>query len=165
MDQHQRQTDGQSGQVAGAVPGIGGAQDNQHEDKGEDRLGDEGLEHHAVGKAVGARTGGTAVVAACDQCVEDRRADDGADNLGDHVPGSLLAAHASREEDAQRDGRIDVAARDVADGVGHGHDRESEGQGHSDCSDAGAYGSGHTPGEYGAAASHQDENHRPDHFR
>lgn len=163
--QHQRQTDGQTRQVAGALLGVGGPQHHQHEDEGEDRLGDEGLEHHAVGKAVGARCGGAAVAAARRQRIEDCRTDDGADDLGNHVCGRLTAAHAPREEDSEGDGGVDVAPRDVANRIGHGNDRETEGQRHSDCSDAGAHTAGHTPCEYGAAASHQDEDHRPDHFR
>ena len=81
VNQHQRQTDGQSGQVSGAVSGIGGAQDHQHENEGKDGFGDKCLQHHPVGKAVGSRGGGAAVAAACDESIENGRADNGADNL------------------------------------------------------------------------------------
>lgn len=79
--------------------------------------------------------------------------------LPEHVAGCVFAAHALREPYAECDGRVDVAARDAADAVGHCHDRQAE------CESYGQYlGRCVAAQEYGASAAHQYENHCPQHF-
>jgi hypothetical protein len=58
-----------------------------------------------------------------------------ADELGDPVEHHLLGAHPARHEGRQADRRIDVAARDRTDAIGHGDDREAERQGYAKLSD------------------------------
>ena len=64
---------------------------------------------------------------------EDQRqeaaSDEGADHLRDDVAGEVRGRHAAGDHHGDRHGRIDVAARDRPDCIGHGGDREPEGEG------------------------------------
>ena len=57
-----------------------------------------------------------------------------------------------------------VTARDVADGVGHGYDRKTEGECHSQGGDTIAGGAESDAGEYRAAATHEYQHECADHL-
>ena len=122
VDQDERQTDGEAGELI--VAGLGGdAEDRQHERGGEHGLDGEAFHHVAAIQRIGAEA---AVPAA--EVAEQGRAGRGAGELGDHVADKVAEAHAAGQQHAQRDGGIDVAAGNVADGIGHGDDRQAERQ-------------------------------------
>ena len=98
------------------------------------------------------------------QCIDDGRTDNGSDNLENHIHGGILPAHAFRQPHAQRDGRIDVAARNTADGIGHGYYRKAEGHSHAQCSYTCTANTGYVTGKDGASATHQYEYHGTQHF-
>src|SRR5450759_5214711 len=64
-------------------------------------------------------------------------------DVGQHVAGVEPAAH----PEPDRDGRVEVAARDVAEGVRHGEYRQAEGEGDTEQPDADI---GKLGGQYGA---------------
>ena len=66
----------------------------------------------------------------------------------------LGPGEAAADGEAERDGRVEVAARDRADGVGHGQDRQAEGERDAGEADAEL---GKAGGEHGAAAAAEDE--------
>ena len=72
--------------------------------------------------------------------IENRRARDAADDLGDDVGNHLRFRMPSADDQPDGDRRIEVAAGDVADGVGHGQHREAEGERDTDEADAQADG-------------------------
>ena len=61
--------------------------------------------------------------------IEHDRGDDCAEHLGDPVGDHILHAHAAGDVDAEADRRIDVAAGDRPDAIGHCDDGEAEGAG------------------------------------
>ena len=61
--------------------------------------------------------------------IENHSAGDGAENLRDHIGDEVLRRHAAGDEHAEAHRRIDVAARNLADAIGHGDDGEAERQG------------------------------------
>ena len=61
--------------------------------------------------------------------VEEVGAADGAGELGHHVGEPSAELHAAGRDEAQRHRRVDVAARDGADGVDQGDEHEPEGEG------------------------------------
>ena len=71
-----------------------------------------------------------------------------AEELGGHVDADLVPRQTAAEHRAERDGRVEVAARDAADGVGHDDDGEAEGQPGGDVVTAAAH---------GRAAAEEDE--------
>ena len=85
---------------------------------------------------------------------------DARDDLGGDVGGRLLPGDAPPGGRAERDGRVEVAAGDVADGVGHGQDGQTEGQGDTDEADAEldvVGGVDDLGGEHGRAGAAEDE--------
>ena len=61
---------------------------------------------------------------------------DGADHLRDDVGNDLLGGKAAAGGKPDRDGRVEMAARDMADGVGHRHHGQPEGERHAEQADA-----------------------------
>ena len=120
--QRQGQTDDQTRELLILLL-RGNAQDDQDEDEGQDALDDQGGQDLSVEQAVGAE----ALVKA-DQRAEDRRARGSARELSDDVQEEVLDAHAARQQYADGDSRVDVAAGDVADGVRHRDDDQTERQ-------------------------------------
>ena len=119
-----------------AKPGRGGPagdqQDHRHEDEGEQHLEDEGAAQADGGAVVvGAERAGLVgdVAEAAGQQLQDRRAGDAAGELGDPVVGRLGRRHALREQHAEGDRRVDVAAGDRADRVGQREQRQAEREG------------------------------------
>ena len=66
--------------------------------------------------------------AAGDQRTAPRRAIDRADHLRDDIGADVLRREAPAGGKPDRHGRVEVAARDVADGVGHRQHRQAEGE-------------------------------------
>ena len=73
-------------------------------------------------------------LAGCDD-IEDRRAGDAAEHLGDHVLDDLTPGEASPGSEPDRYGGIEVAARHAAHGIDHGEDGEAEGERDADEAD------------------------------
>ena len=92
-NEYQREADGQTGKVAGALLGVGCAEHYEHKYECEYDFGNE-TAHWAY--AILASVGTCAFKAANVGCEDKKqqRADDGADNLGHHIHSSFLAAHA-----------------------------------------------------------------------
>ena len=129
--QNQRQTDGQTCEVACADLAVGGAKHYEYEDEGCDDLNEECTPGAAgIGYAVGAETAGE--VGCGDnvhECEQQGAGHDAADDLAAPVAEGIFPAHAAGQGDCQGDGGIDVASADAADGVGHGDDCKTEGDG------------------------------------
>ena len=68
--------------------------------------------------------------------VEHRRRQDGADHLRDDVGHDIGGLELSGGPEPDRDRRIEVAARDVADGIGHREHGQAEGEGDPEEADA-----------------------------
>lgn len=66
---------------------------------------------------------------------EDRPCGDRSKDLGDNVGDDLGRGEAAAGPEADGDRRVQVAAGNVADGVGHGHHGEAESKGHSEKTD------------------------------
>jgi hypothetical protein len=107
------------------------------------------------GKALGQIETGRA---ACDH-VEQRRGNDRADHLGNDVRQNLADRKAPARGETDRDGGIEMAAGDVADRIGHGHDAQAECQRHTDQADTDLRKTG---GDDRAAASRKSEPERAD---
>lgn len=132
MDQHEAETDCKTCEVACALLLVGGAE--HYED--EEECGDDFNEDCSAGtvcicNAVGAEASGIAHCTGCagsaDDSEEDSCADNTADELADPVTTGILPGHSLAEDDAEGDGRVDVAAGDASDGVGHCDDSKTEG--------------------------------------
>ena len=162
MYQHQAQADGQSGEVVGGTVGLRcSTEHHQHEHAGEDDFSQQATQHRDVSlQVVGTRSFQSRHISG--QQGQQGRADEGTDDLEQHVHATLLGVHASAQEAAKRNGRVDVAPRDAADGVGHGYHCQSEGQSRSD--DCGNVVYRVTTQAHGHAAAHQYEHHGADHF-
>ena len=78
---------------------------------------------------------GIGAVAAGDD-TERIRGEHGAGDLRHDVGNDVVGLHASAGEQAECDSGIEVAARDVPDGIRHGDDGETEGQRDADQADA-----------------------------
>jgi hypothetical protein len=158
MDQGEAEADGDGGEAFGGAF-VGGAEDDEKEERGEEHLDEEAGEERVVfGGVVGVAVGGESAgegeggVAAGDQ-VQNSGGADGSENLGDDVGGQFGDGEAFGGDEADRDGGVEVAAGDVADGEGHGENRESEGKGHADVADAEV----NACGEDSAAATAEDK--------
>ena len=143
MDERQRKTYHQSRHVRIALVLARDSQNDQNEDEGEECLRDECLHCRTLRVGVGSRQGGPFVYACGYECVDDGRADDGSDDLEQHVHAGLLALHPAGKPYTERNGRIDVAARNVPYRVGHGYHGEAEGQ----CDAERAYARSHDTGD------------------
>ena len=73
--------------------------------------------------------------------VQHRRPGQPAQHLGDDVGHQILRREAASGDEPDGHGRVEVAARDVADGVGHRQHRQAEGEGHAEEADADVEGS------------------------
>ena len=85
--------------------------------------------------AIGGETAGDpAGLARCDQ-PQYHGGDDGADHLGDDVGDDVLAGAAPGAPQADGDRRVEVAARDVTDGISHGQHGQAECKGNAEKAD------------------------------
>lgn len=166
VDEHEGETDGEAGEVVGGAVGlVGGTQHYEHEDAGEDNFSQQAAKDiDASLEVVGARAFKTLDIAYEEP--KQGAADEGADDLEEHIHAGVLAAHAASGPAAEGDGGIDVATADTADGVGHAYYGETEGEGRADDT-AGIHRDGavgRTVEAYGHAAAHENEHHGAEHF-
>ena len=93
MNQYEAQTDGQTCEVVGSAIGLGsGTQHHEHEDTGEDNLGQQTAQHGDVSlQVVSTRTLQTGYVGCQD--IKQQRADEGTDTLEQDVHTTVLTAH------------------------------------------------------------------------
>ena len=162
VNQYEAEADGQTSEVVGGTIGLGGSTEyDEYEDAGEDNLSEQTTEHRDVGlKVVGTRSLHTGNISYEDG--EQGTADEGSDALEDDVHDTLLGVHTTSEDAAQRDGGVDVATGDAADGVGHSNDGQAEGQrGSYYCGDVV---DGITTEADGNTAAHEYEHHCAHHF-
>ncbi len=141
MDQDEAQTDSEACQVACTDFAVSCAEHYKHEEEcGDDFHQECPADSSGIGHSVGAEALGAAHCAGCSSNVDDKEqegaGDDTADELADPVAASVFPAHTAGESYAKGDSRIDVAAADAADGVGHGNYGKTEGDGGAD--DAGS---------------------------
>ena len=166
MDEDQGQTDGETGEVAGAELAVGGAENHEHEDEGGDDLHEASAPDAAgVSHAVAAETHhafGDAFSTGRHDVDESQQASTGkdtADELADPIDAGLFPGHTAGKRHREGDSRVDVATGDAADGVGHGDHGETEcdGRAHNTCR-------GGTTQEHGRSAAQQGENERSNQF-
>ena len=101
------ETDGESGEIAGALLLIGGTEYYEHEYEGEEHLGEQASDDgNTLLACVGAGSGEVNIGGEKSQ---DGRAEDSAYDLENHVETCILAAHLSGEPYREGDGGIDVA--------------------------------------------------------
>ena len=131
VDEDEAETDSKSCEVACADLRIGGAQNYEHEEECGDHLHESCTPYASgVSNTVGAEAAGEirSTDDGCD-CTEQSAGKDTADKLAAPVSACIFPAHAAGESDAKGNGRINVASADAADGVCHGNNRETEGNG------------------------------------
>ncbi len=159
MDQRQSQADG-NGREPDRRLAVGRPHDDEQEHHGEHHLGDEAgdqavLAGRVRAVAVGGKALGEIEPRGTDRDgVEGCGGDDGADDLRDGVGQDVLPGEAAACRQANRDGRVEVTARDVADGIGHREHRQAEGERHAEQADAHVREAG---SDHGAAATSEGE--------
>jgi hypothetical protein len=104
------------------------------------------------------------LIAALGDDVDDQRPEEPADDLADDVEGQLLRLGLADDPQAEGHRRVDVAARDGADGVRGDQQREAEGERHAEDADR-PFGEEGAGGQNGGARASDDEDHRPDGLR
>ena len=150
VDEREAETDSNRGKACRSAT-VGGTHDHEQEDRRKHGFNQECGEHarglaakgiQAVGERVGPAVGGEGAdtcvgeVGAGDR-IEECRRDDAADDLGDDVGRGFLSGEAAAGNLAERDRRVQVAARNVADGVGHGKHRKAKRERHAHVTDTG----------------------------
>ena len=111
--------------VAGVALGIGGGEDGVDEHEGADDLGGE----PRAGGVPGTDLVGAAAVACVESALEplDKRdAADGTEALRGHVQDRAHQGHLPRQEEAERDSRINVATGDAGGAVDEDEDHAAE---------------------------------------
>lgn len=169
VDEREAEADGDRGKACRSAA-VGSAHDHEQEDGREHGFNQECAAHagglaaegvHAVGERVGPAVGGKCAdacvgeVGLCD-AVEHGRSDNAANDLCHDVGRSFLSGEAAAGNLTERDGRVQVAARNVADGVCHGEHGEAECERHAHVADTGGR---NAASEHGctAAAKHKPE--------
>lgn len=139
---------------------VGCAEDNKQEEGGEDDFGDEAGEQvvtagGVLGVAVGSEAAGEreAGFAAGDD-IENARCGEAAQDLSDNVGAEFGDGEALADDEADGDGRVEMAAGDVSDSEGHGKERQTKGESDSDEAYAQLWVSG---GNNGASAASEDK--------
>lgn len=159
VDEDEGQTDRETCEIAGTYLAVSRSEDHEHEEERGDELNEERSACSAgVGHRVGSETSGEVRSGDyfCEK-EEDRAGDDGSDDLADPVAKSVLPAHSAGKGGTEGDGRVDVAAGDASDGVGHSHYRETEGDSRADHS-----GGGVAAEEHCRSAAKKCQNHCSD---
>ena len=111
--------------VAGIALGVGGREDGVDEHEGADDLGSE----PCAGGVLGTDPVGAAAVARVESALEsldERDAADGAEALRGHVQDRAHQGHLARQEEAESDGRVDVATGDAGSAVDEDEDHAAE---------------------------------------
>lgn len=141
MDEREAEADGDRGETCRSAA-VGSAHDHEQEDGREHGFNQECAAHagglaaegvHAVGERIGPAVGGECANACVGEvglgdAVEHCRSDNAADDLGHDVGRSFLSGEAAAGNLTERDGRVQVAARNVTDSVCHGEHRKAEGE-------------------------------------
>ena len=156
------EADDQTGERTVTELGRGNTQDGEHEDEGKDDLDDEAGNEAAVDtrQTIGTHaTGHVNHLAQPKDAEQHEGTDERAYELGDYVAHEVLPAEPTAHKDSQGDGRVDVAARDVADAVGHGDDGQAERQCREQVATATR---GVAANEHGGTAAHEGEHERTD---
>ena len=174
VDEREAETDGDRGKACRSAA-VGGTHDHEQEDGREHGFDEECGEHagglaakgvQAVGEGVGPAVGGECAdasvgeVGACNH-VKECRGDDTADNLCYDVCRGFLSGEAAASNLTERDSRVQVATRDVTDGVCHGEHRKAEGERNAHVTDTGG---GNAASEHGCAAAAEYEPEGADRF-
>ena len=94
--------------------------------------------------------------------VEHARSGDASHDLGDYIGQQIRGGKALADHQSEADCRVQVASRNMADGERHGHDRQAEGKGDAQVSDADVR---HAGGKNGGAASSENEPESAEKFR
>ncbi len=150
VDEREAEADGDRGEACRSAA-VGSAHDHEQEDGREHGFNQECAAHagglaaegvHAVGERIGPAVGGECADACVSEvglgdAVEHCRSDNTADDLGHDVGRSFLSGEAAAGNLTERDGRVQVAARNVTDGVCHGENGEAECERHAHVADTG----------------------------
>ena len=169
VDEREAEADGNRGK-AGRSATVGSAHDHEQEDGREHGFNQERAAHagglaaegvHAVVESVGPAVGGEGADACVGEvglgdAVEHCRSDNAADDLCHDVGRSFLSGEAAAGNLTERDGRVQVAARNVADGVCHSENGEAECERHAHVADTGGRNAASKHGGT-AAAKHKPE--------
>jgi hypothetical protein len=163
MDRHQGQADGETGEPDRSAS-LRHAENADQEQEGADHLVDEGRPHIVLAEIAGtpailAERSAPAGSLPQEDEIEHGSAGDRAEHLGDHIHDEIGGRHAPRHEHAEAHRRIDMAARDLADAVGHGDDGETESGGDAENVDRGRPAA--HPADDGRAAADQDQANVP----
>ena len=155
MYQRQREADYQACHLAEF--GLrGNAQNRQNKDKGQNDLHDQGTHNTALKQAILAK----AQLCSAQNAHENGGTGDSAQELGDNVTHKILNAHLAGNQHGNGYGWIDVAAGNIADGIGHGNNHQSESEG---CHQVGGVGICAVTTDYGScAAGKQNQNQGAD---
>ena len=150
VDEREAEADGNRGKACRSAA-VGSAHNHEQEYGREYGFNQECTAHagglaaegvHAVGERIGPAVGGECADACVGEiglgdAVEHCRSDDTADDLGHDVGRSFLSGEAAAGNLTERDGRVQVAARNVTDGVCHGENGEAECERHAHVADTG----------------------------
>jgi hypothetical protein len=123
------QRDGETGKSTGRTTVHRGAHDHKEQEERADQLCQNcdqiaGVGFTEIGGAIAKLRGIGEAVAQTDQTGTDKRSD----QLRAPIGRGILPGHALANRHRQRDGRVDMAARNVTDGVDHRHNGEGKGQ-------------------------------------
>ena len=150
VDEREAEADGNRGEACRCAT-VGGAHDHEQENSRKYGFNEECRKHagglaakgvqavlEGIGPAVSSECADACVgeVGACNH-VEKRCCDDAADDLGDDVGRSFLSREAAAGNLTERDSRVQVAARNVTDGVCHGEHRKAKRERHAHVTDTG----------------------------
>ena len=169
VDEREAEADGNRGETCRSAT-VGSAHDHEQEDGCKHGFNQECAAHagglaaegvHAVVESVGPAVGGECANACVGEvglgdAVEHCRSDDTADDLCHDVGRSFLSGEAAAGNLAERDGRVQVATRNVADGVCHGEHGEAECERHAHVADTGGRNAA-SEHSSAAAAKHKPE--------
>lgn len=169
VDEREAEADSDRGKASRCAT-VGSAHDHEQEDGREHGFNQERAAHagglaaegvHAVVESVGPAVGGECANACVGEvglgdAVEHCRSDNAANDLCHDVGRSFLSGEAAAGNLAERDGRVQVAARNVADGVCHGEHGKAKRERHAHVTDTGGR---NAACEHGctAAAKHKPE--------
>ena len=153
VDKGERQTDHDA-----AVFNLARYAENRNdEDEGQHDFDQERSDDFAVIQSVGAKT-----AVRTEQTSEGERAEGCAGKLGNDIAEEISHAHFAADQHGDGDRRVDMAAGDVADGIRHGNDDQTEGGGRQEIGGVGFRGAA----ERGSgAAGDEDQHKRADAFR
>ena len=129
MDEYQGKTDGETCKACRcAVRLMRGSKHYKHEECSQNSLYNESHYNIVVAtcNAVSSKAAFSAI-----EINQKCSCEDTANDLSAHITAAVLEADATCAEATQSDGRIDVATRDAANGIGHGNYRETKGNGRS----------------------------------